>query len=120
MRAAEHPVRDLDTMPDDPAGTMAACRCDSLYGALETVERMPLPADVNLKRLVVFVTAKLAFGHHNSSNLFFCEFSVGILVPDADLELHKIGDQEGNEGLTRKRRGGGPYQPGRMRRLPFA
>src|SRR5215469_1580672 len=63
VRATEHSVSDFYSVPDDPARAMAALRGDCLDRALETVERMSLPVDMNFKALVVFIPANFARSH---------------------------------------------------------
>lgn len=63
MGTAEDPAVGLYAMPDHPATAVLAARRQSVYRALEAVEGARLLTAHHLKRLVVLVSANVAFGH---------------------------------------------------------
>jgi hypothetical protein len=69
MGATINDVTLLDAMPDNPAITVRALRRELLDCALKTVEGVGLGGDRHLERLVVIVSALIAFSHGVASLL---------------------------------------------------
>src|SRR5438132_2957403 len=63
VRAAIDDIALLDAMPDDPYTAMRACRRELVDRTLEAVERVGLPAQAHLERLVVVIAALVALSH---------------------------------------------------------
>jgi hypothetical protein len=67
--AAEHAVRNLDTVTNDPARAMVARRRNRLNGAFEAIENMPLPIDDDFEALIVLIATHFAGSHRTSFTL---------------------------------------------------
>jgi hypothetical protein len=74
--AVEGTVR-FNTVPDDLAVAVCACRRQGVNRALETIEGSGVPVPDDLKRLVVVVAADFAF-RHDWSPLAYTLCGVGI------------------------------------------
>jgi hypothetical protein len=63
VRATIHYAFRLDSVPDDLAFTMSTDQGHGMNSAFETVEDMCLPRDLDLKGLIVIISAHLTFCH---------------------------------------------------------
>jgi hypothetical protein len=66
VHAAENLCLRFDAVPDNPAVAMRTNRRQRVDRALEAIEGVTLPANDDLKRLVIFVPTNFAFSHTQS------------------------------------------------------